>query len=158
MTLFLVRHAKAGHRNIADPDDLERSLDEYGRAQAEAIADMLASQPITRILTSSALRCQQTIAPLAARTRLDVEVHPALLEGSSTGRTLELIRSFGDETVALCSHGDIIPDIIRVIEVGGTRVHGPRRWAKGSIWQIDSDGEMFTDARYVEHAEITLQS
>lgn len=156
MTLFLVRHAKAGHRNIADPADLERSLDDYGRAQAAAIAELLAPHPITSVLTSSALRCQQTIAPLAARMGLEPHIHPALLEGSPTGHTLELIRSMTDQTAVLCSHGDIIPDVIRVIEVGGTRIHGQRRWAKGSIWQIDCDGEMLTDARYLEQAEIAI--
>jgi len=152
MTLFLVRHASAGHRSNADPNDLARRLDEYGQAQAAMLAEQLAERGIARILTSSALRCRETVEPLAATIGIEAVDEPALLEGASTARTMDLVRGLPDEHTVLCSHGDIIPDVIRILEVGGTRIQGQRRFAKGSIWEIDCVGGAFTDARYCEIA------
>lgn len=150
MTLFLVRHASAGHRSNADPDDLSRRLDDYGKAQATLLIEHLEDFEIAQILTSSAVRCRETVEPIAAHRGLEVVDHPALLEGSSTAKTMDLIRGVSDQHTLLCSHGDIIPDVIRVLEVGGTRIQGQRRFAKGSIWEIDCVGGRFTDARYTE--------
>lgn len=114
------------------------------------LIDRLAGRDITRILTSSAVRCRETVEPLGAALGLEVVDEPALLEGSSTARTMDLIRGLPQEHVVLCSHGDIIPDVIRILEVGGTRIQGQRRFAKGSIWEIDSVGGVLTEARYIE--------
>lgn len=135
---------------MSDLTDDQRPLDDYGRRQADALVGILADRSISRVLSSEALRCQQTIAPLAAALHLDVEVVPVLFEGSSTSRVLELIRSLGDANVVLCSHGDIIPDTIRALEVGGTLIHGDRRCAKGSVWELATGDGLIDTATYID--------
>lgn len=152
MTLYLIRHASAHHRHVHDTDDASRTLDDYGIGQARQLAVALGAVGISRLLSSRALRCLQTIGPLSRSTGVDVEEHNDLFEGSSTSRVLELIRSIETIDAVLCSHGDIIPDVIRALEVGGTIIHGPRRCAKGSIWQLEFlDGRVDT-ATYIDAA------
>jgi len=150
MTLYLIRHASAQQRRVHDPDDAARILDDYGRGQARRLAETLGSAGIGRLLSSRATRCLQTVGPLAQVTGLSIEEVDVLFEGSSTSRVLELIRSFGDANVVLCSHGDIIPDVIRALEVGGTIVHGERRCAKGSIWQLEMLDDRIDTATYLD--------
>jgi len=150
MTLYLIRHASAHHRQVHDPDDASRALDDYGAGQARQLAITLGDAGVNRVLSSRAVRCLQTVGPLAHAAGIDVEEHTDLFEGSSTSRVLELIRSFEDTTVAFCSHGDIIPDVIRAFEVGGTIVQGQRRCAKGSIWQLDFRHGRVDTATYID--------
>jgi len=131
-------------------DDADRRLDDYGHTQAEMLASMLADRGISRILCSRATRCQQTVAPLSAALGIEVEIEPVLFEGSSTSRVLELIRGLGDANVVVCSHGDIIPDTIRALEVGGTLVQGQRRCAKGSIWELATADGLIDTATYLD--------
>ena len=75
--LHLVRHgqASAGWDQDADP-----GLTERGRAQAEAVADVLAPLGPLPILSSTLLRCQQTAAPLASRWGATPLVEPRIAE------------------------------------------------------------------------------
>lgn len=144
MTIHLIRHASAGRRGF-DGSDLSRQLDDYGQRQAELIRAALSPTGIDIVLSSRAKRCWQTVGPLAAACGLDVEEHPALLEGSSTSRALALIRSLEGQTAVLCSHGDIIPETIRALEVGGTIIDPNRSFAKGSGWTLTfEDGRIST--------------
>lgn len=148
MTLFLIRHATAGVRDHANPNDDQRPLDPFGLGQAAAIADLLADEPIEAVLSSGALRCHQTVAPLAERLGLAVEHAAQLFEGQSRSSSIEFVRSFTGRTVALCSHGDVIPDVLRNLEVGGSRLEG-RGCAKGSIWRLDNSTDRIETADYL---------
>ena len=148
MTLFLIRHATAGVRDHGNPNDDQRPLDPMGQGQAAAIADLLAGEPIEAVLTSPALRCHQTVAPLAARLGLHVEHATQLFEGQSRSSSIEFVRSFTGRTVVLCSHGDVIPDVLRNLEVGGCRLEG-RGCAKGSVWRLDNSTERIESGEYL---------
>lgn len=141
MTIYLIRHANAGTRG-SDPNDLDRPLDPTGWEQAADIAERFADVGITSIMTSRATRCSQTVGPLATALQLDVEEHPALLEGQSARAAVDLCRYLARDgvTAALCSHGDIIPDTIQTLAREGMVISGQRGWAKGSTWKIDVKG------------------
>lgn len=147
VTLYLIRHATAGVRDSHNPRDDQRQLDEYGHNQAQAIADRLGGEPILGIFSSPAIRCVQTVEPLAARLGLRVSIAPELFEGASSSRSIEYLRSFVGQSVVLCSHGDVIPDMLRILEVGGTRLTG-RGCAKGSIWALENSTEQVARADY----------
>lgn len=140
MPLFLARHASAGRRNHASSNDLDRELDALGYEQATALSDWFTSRKISvhAVISSRATRCVQTVSILAAAYGLPLETHPGLLEGAPTGDALDLLRSHADRTIVACSHGDIIPDVIRLLEMSGVVIDGERLWHKGSVWQIDS--------------------
>jgi probable phosphoglycerate mutase len=70
-------------------------LDDRGLAQAEALAERLAAVRLTAVYSSPLERCMQTMAPLAARHRLDVVPRDGLVEmdvGAWTGRPLAQVR------------------------------------------------------------------
>ena len=71
MDLILWRHAEAGDR-LDDPQaDLERPLSPKGERQARRVADWLNQflPDSARVLSSPALRCLQTVAPLGRRVK-----------------------------------------------------------------------------------------
>ncbi|MEZ5269073.1 MAG: hypothetical protein R2789_11095 [Microthrixaceae bacterium] len=57
-------------------------------------------------------RCIETVEPLAQKLGLAVEVHDALREGADPALTWSLIEDLGPSTVVMCSHGDVIPEIL----------------------------------------------
>src|SRR5664279_4081391 len=89
-SLLLIRHAKAGNRSRwQGPDDL-RPLSRSGRRQAETLVVRLAEFPLRRLVASPALRCVQTLEPLAVARRIAIEPDAALLEGASIRGALAL--------------------------------------------------------------------
>ncbi len=128
MTLYVVRHAKAGSRSAWPASDDLRPLTKPGRRQAEGVADALAGVGITRILSSPYVRCRQTVEPLGERTRLPVDLSDALSEGAAGVDTLALLDKLGDESAALCTHGDVIGELLRYCHhhgvATGDRAHG----------------------------------
>jgi len=146
--LFLIRHAVAGTRDVRDPRDDQRALDADGRRRANDIGVELAHRGIEAIYSSPALRCQQTVVPLAQALNLEVQPVAELFEGSSSSRSIAFVRSFTERCVVLCSHGDVIPDVLRNLEVGGTRIMGTG-CAKGSIWELDNSTDRIESANYL---------
>ncbi|MEO5838902.1 MAG: phosphoglycerate mutase family protein [Acidimicrobiales bacterium] len=148
MTVFLIRHAHAGDRSAWSGDDRLRPLSPRGHAQAEDIARMLGERPITVVRSSPSIRCLQTVAPLARALLCTVESDARLVEGSDAEAALTLIDEFGDGEIALCSHGDVIPDLIDFLRFKGVPSEG-RGSEKGSIWRLDRDGSIITKATYL---------
>jgi 8-oxo-dGTP diphosphatase len=73
-----------------------------------------------RIITSTATRCFTTVAPLAAATgievnRTDLISQDAWEEGTSDVRHVVGKRVRARKTAVLCSHGPVLPDILREI-------------------------------------------
>jgi probable phosphomutase (TIGR03848 family) len=94
MTVILLRHGESTSnvgRTLAGRAP-GVALTERGREQAEGIAERLAVLPIDAIVRSPLLRCEQTVAPLAAKTGLEPVVEDGLVEvdyGDWTGRPLK---------------------------------------------------------------------
>lgn len=152
MTLFLVRHASAGTRGSLDPlADLERRLDALGIDQARAVATLLGKREVTAIYSSSAIRCVETVDPLANELGLPVQVHDALLEGQSANAAIHLARTLAqaNTTAVFSSHGDIIPDMIQILAREGMIIVGQRAWAKGSTWELRTRGGDITEAHFL---------
>ena len=76
MTVYLVRHARAGRRSAWKGDDRLRPLSKVGRRQAAALVDLLVEvsgdREIEEILSSPYVRCRQSVDPLAKRLGLKV--------------------------------------------------------------------------------------
>jgi phosphohistidine phosphatase SixA len=108
VTLLLVRHADAGDRAAWTGDDLARPLSATGRAQSEALAEMLADHELAVILSSPAKRCIDTVVPLATARGLPVAEEVALTEGTPFEQVDELLTRVAAEHTLLCSHADVI--------------------------------------------------
>ena len=136
MSVYVVRHGKAGHRSDWDGDDRERPLTTAGLRQAAALADRLAVEEVKTLWSSPYVRCVQTLAPLADRIGLLIASDDRLAEGASPGDTIELIREAGDGAV-LCTHGDVLTDTINTLLRRGTELTTSPEWRKGSLWVLD---------------------
>lgn len=140
----LVRHASAGVRGTWPGPDLERPLDARGSAHAEALAIVLAPGA-TGLVTSAAVRCRETLVPLAAATGLDLVDEPLLLEGSDPIAALRWLEAQADGTVA-CTHGDVLTGILVELAAVGVVPEDPPT-PKSGRWVLDVvDGEVVAGA------------
>jgi 8-oxo-dGTP diphosphatase len=149
MTTYLVRHASAGSRDDGDHHDRERALDRTGLLQAEKLAAWLQHEPIERIVASPYLRCVQSVEPLSAACGLEIERDDTLAEGTPVDRSWKLLSQLAEGTAVLCSHGDVIPDLVRRAQGRGMHVPGKSGCAKGSVWTLQHwDGTRFATGIY----------
>ena len=155
MTVFLVRHADAKSRANWPGDDELRPLSRKGEAQARGLIDLLGSAPITRVLSSPAIRCRDTVGPLASKLGMKVEEEKVLLEGTDTADAYDLVRRVARKSgdSVLCTHGDVIPELLRVMNRDGLSLGDEPHWPKGSTWAIEADDHQFTKARYLAPPE-----
>jgi 8-oxo-dGTP diphosphatase len=151
VTIYLVRHAHAGSRSDWHGDDRERPLSSKGIRQANELVERFGDRPITRVLSSPFTRCRQTVQPLADTRGVPVEDSDAMAEAASVRVALGLIRSLAGTEAALCSHGDVIPEVISALARDGVRIDGRRTAAKGGTYVIDiePDGTV-TAATYLD--------
>lgn len=142
MIIYLVRHAKAGSRRDWSKDDDLRPLSPVGHRQAARIADALADAGATRVVSSPFVRCRQTLDPLAQRLRLPLELADALAEGAPLTDTLRFFEKVSGEITVLCTHGDVVTNVIEHLTKAGVPIDD-ERLEKGSIWELEThDGEI----------------
>jgi 8-oxo-dGTP diphosphatase len=84
----------------------------------------------------------QTLEPLAARLHSQVMPEPRLAEGYDREGALELITTLPNGSV-LCSHGDVIPDVMAALQRRRAEIIGDPDWRKGTVWVLArEDGEV----------------
>jgi phosphohistidine phosphatase SixA len=142
VSLYLVRHAKAGSRHDWQGDDRLRPLSKNGWKQAEAIAARLAKRSPSAMYSSPFVRCRQTLEPLATALDLEIANDARLAEGGTFEGAIALLTEVPDGAV-LCSHGDVIPETIAALQRRGCDIEGHADWRKGSVWTLDrsADGQ-----------------
>ena len=145
MECYLVRHADAGSRGIQN--DHQRRLTKRGRAQADRLVDPLRTVGATKLLSSPFARCMETLSPLAEAIDLPVEADIHLAEGSGPTHALAVIEQ-ASSPIVLCSHGDVIGDVMHLIARRGVELAADRL-AKASTWIITTDGGSIISARYL---------
>lgn len=149
MALLLVRHAHAGARKEWDGDDHLRPLSARGTRQAEGLVGLLDPYACQRLLSSPYERCVATLRPLAERLSLRVEPLDELAEGNATA-ALALVRALADDKVAVCTHGDVVAEVLVALADEDRLDLGDRpRQAKGSTWVLESSDGRFSRAAYL---------
>jgi phosphohistidine phosphatase SixA len=151
MKLYVVRHGHAGSRSAWRGPDDDRPLSRRGHKQATGIAEHLSGVGVSRLVSSPSVRCVQTLEPLAGMLGLRVDADDRLLEAAGGDQALVLAAELSKERTAavICSHGDVIPDMLRILKAGTTRFKDPFIWPKGSIWVLTWDGVRWSQARYI---------
>ena len=151
---YLVRHAHAGDKRAWNGPDALRPLSEPGRREAHGLLVQLRDYPIGRIVSSPAVRCLQTVEPLAQRRGLPVESNGALGVDADPVKLVELLTDPVAAETVLCSHGELIGEALMRL-LGRTKQAETARWPKGSIWVLKvSDGHL-EDFQYL--APLRLQ-
>jgi phosphohistidine phosphatase SixA len=147
--VLLIRHAHAASRREWGGDDRSRPLTDKGNRQALTLPKTLQSFAPQRVLSSPYHRCVCTVEPLASHFGLNVEIAEALAEGSGLA-ALALVRSLADEKVAVCTHGDVIPDVlVPLADEDRLDLGNHPKQAKGSVWVLESSNGRFTRATYL---------
>ena len=153
MILYLLRHAEARPTGSGSAQDRDRRLTPAGQHQAHRVATTLHDAEIQRLLSSPALRCLETLAPLAeACPAAVIEREPRLLEGAAFRGLLDLLKEIGDVPTLLCSHGDLIPGLIHHFRRSGLHLDEAPRCQTGSIWHVEHRGGAWS-ARYLPPAD-----
>jgi len=142
--VLLVRHAHAGDRGQWEGDDRLRPLSPRGERQARALVAQLAGYGAARVVSSSYVRCVQTVDPLARARQLPVETSAALAEGAGRDDIRALLDRAAGTPVVLCTHGDVAGEVLDALGRAGDRC------AKGSTWVLEPDGRRLVAARYLE--------
>ncbi len=126
--VILARHGKAEPVG-ANGEDAQRPLSTRGQLQAKGLAEAVAPWGVKRIVSSTALRCVQTVTPLASALGLEVETSPLISQdayeaGDDDARTVvgKLIRKAKGAVV--CSHGPVIPEVLRELALATATASG----------------------------------
>lgn len=148
--ILLVRHAHAGDKRKWRKPDAIRPISKKGHEQVDAIVARLVRTPINAIVSSSALRCEQSVGPLALRLGLHVETAKSLRRDSTPERMLKLIRRHNGKRAVLCSHGEAIGPLIEHLAADpAVKVSAALEWPKGSIWDLTTRNGRVVTARLV---------
>ena len=138
--MILVRHGNAGSKAVWPHADELRPLSDLGLAQARSLVTTLAADDITAVWCSPSVRCQQTVAPLAAAHGLHVRTSAYLSKTGNPARLLAWLQDIGaDAPVVVCTHGEVLTALYaaarkaRIVEVA-TR----DQTAKGALWRLSS--------------------
>jgi len=131
--LIVLRHAEARSRATWRSDDRLRPLLVAGRKQAVGAAGILAAYDVGRIVTSTSLRCLQTVQPYAADTGLPLEELALLSEEDAAKEKIgELVQALVEALpkrggTVICTHRPVLPWVFEAI---GSR---DLRLAKGEL-------------------------
>ena len=145
---YLVRHGDAGNKREWTGPDLARPLSHRGRFEATALVGLLAAFSIDRILSSPALRCRQTVEPLAGKRGMAVLSHPLLAVDADPDRAVELLVA-GDGDVVWCTHGELIRPLLSRLRDRGAPISEAAAWPKGSVWVLEAAHERISNATYL---------
>ena len=148
MTFTIVRHAQAGSRGAWVGNDRDRPLSEVGQTQAKLIAEQLLDRQPTRLISSSAVRCQETLAPLGRELGIEVEVDERLFEGPREPWLSDLLLEAADEDWVACTHGDVIPVLLHLLIDDGLPAPKSLKWHKGSVWTVERRDDSWNSAEY----------
>jgi broad specificity phosphatase PhoE len=140
VTIYLVRHGRAGERRAWRDDDTYRPLSARGHIQARGLTEILADAVFDRVLSSPYVRCMESVVPLASTRGLAIEPVDALAEGADLEDVLTLIRKHAVHGAVLCTHGDVIPMALAYYAESGVEIGKRPRWPKGCTWVLDTDG------------------
>jgi 8-oxo-dGTP diphosphatase len=118
--VIALRHGKAVQPYQFPGPDAARTLTERGRGEAKSIVPSLASFGPARIISSTAKRCRQTVEPLSKALKLDVKTTDAISQdafesGDDGIREVVGKRIRKRVTTVLCSHGPVLPEIVREV-------------------------------------------
>ena len=148
MTVYLLRHARAGRRSAWKGDDELRPLSKVGRRQAAALLDLLADAEIEQIVSSPYVRCVQSVQALAEQHGVEIDVVDELREGAPLEDALRLVEKVSGHPTVLCTHGDIVQALLTHYKASGVKV-GKLRMEKGSVWAFETRNGRVTRASYL---------
>ncbi len=125
LALVVLRHGQARSRKAWRKDDRLRPLLSTGKHQVERLTPLLAAYGPTRLVTSSSVRCVQSLAPYAAFSGLPLRETDGLSEEDATARSVRDVVDqllHGKDCAVLCTHRPVLPSVLDAIGVETERL------------------------------------
>ncbi len=122
--LLVVRHAEAVKRATWDGAERTRPLKREGQRQAARLVPLLSAYGVSRVVSSDATRCVDTVEPYVDASGAELVLDQALAQetaepGALKERVADLLRRA--EPTALCTHR---PLLAAVFEAAGADLVG----------------------------------
>jgi 8-oxo-(d)GTP phosphatase len=113
----VLRHTKARKRSSWDGDDRMRPLNDRGIRDARSLVAAFTAVGLTRVVSSDAVRCVDSVRPYADVAGVSMELHSVLSEEGYRSQPLgaeKLTRSLLADSArtVVCSHRPVLPEII----------------------------------------------
>lgn len=146
--LVLLRHAKAVKRSEWDGDDGDRPLDVYGQTQAKRLLPTFLPFAISEIHSSDAIRCMETVEPMARALDLHTVVASDLSEyrhETHKESALDYAQGLMDsgKSAIICSHNPILPKLLKKLIGKKNFKDLDRKLEPGEAWILHHrDGEI----------------
>ena len=141
MRMTIVRHTLAHEKKSWSGPDLERPLDPIGERQAAGMARLLMKHKVRRIISSPAIRCVQTMQPLADAADVPIEVWSELGRDANAKRLTACFTDPEYHDAVLCTHGEVLHQLLLVDNVRRIASRGKlskrRLLIKGSAWRLE---------------------
>jgi len=121
--LLVVRHVDARKRKGWHGEDQERPLSAQGRREAERLADVLAAYGVTRVVTSDAVRCVETMLHYLNRHSAKVALEPWLSEERFKPKRLAKVAAralTSEKRMAICTHRPVLPALCGALGIEET--------------------------------------
>lgn len=127
--IVVLRHAKAVARDHWKGADIDRPLSSRGRRQADAAVGQLRAFGVRKIISSDAVRCRETVAPLAKALHKKVHTSPSISQdaweaGTSDLRAVISKRVRARKPAVLCSHSPVLPGILSELALATGTMRG----------------------------------
>lgn len=118
--LILLRHAKALARSEWSSDDDDRPLDVIGQTQSKKLLSSYQAYNLAEIHTSDAIRCYDTVAPMAKSLGMNLNVSGKISESSfkkDKDKTFEYFKELikSEKSILICSHNPILPKLLNKV-------------------------------------------
>lgn len=149
---ILVRHAVALSKQRWSGPDHARPLNRRGLQQSDDLVALLADYGVTRLLSSPAVRCRRTLAPLSEVLRVPVESVDALAVNAPVAGLLNLLGSSDVDRAALCTHGETFAALSRAwmsTWAGEPGAPDLGNTPKGGCWVIENYSTAGGSGRYL---------
>jgi 8-oxo-(d)GTP phosphatase len=116
--IAVLRHGKALAREDWTGADAARPLTDRGSKQAKALVGPLRAFGVRKVVSSDAKRCVDTVAPIAKSLHKDIRTSPLISQDAWEAGTADIRAVIGKRVrarkpVVLCSHGPVLPEIMR---------------------------------------------
>lgn len=139
--LVLLRHTKALDRKEWGGDDGDRPLIQFGQLQSKRLLSTLQVYAIEEIHTSVAVRCYESVTPLARGLGLDLIFAEDLSEyvyakqPEKAFKYIDKLLKLNSNVIA-CSHNPILPEIVtKIVEKSGAETTNTKL-EPGDSWVI----------------------
>lgn len=119
-TLIVARHARAKRRKGWTGKDVRRPITKGGQVRAAQLVGLFAAFGVTRVASSTALRCVQTVHPYADAAGIPVRGYRTLREKAFAERPDATIATFAQlvrkkRSRVICVHRPTLPALMGIL-------------------------------------------